>query len=64
MRKNSTDESLAMNAADLAAALRISKSQVFKMVAKGVLPRPIKLGTMTSRWSRANVESFINNQSK
>ena len=64
MKRNSSDKSLAMNVSDVASSLKISRSQVFKLVASGRFPKPFRLGNMTLRWARATIENHLENLSK
>ncbi|WP_026959305.1 helix-turn-helix transcriptional regulator [Aliagarivorans taiwanensis] len=43
---------------DLQGLLKISRSQVYKLVNRGQLPQPLKIGS-NSRWKAAEVMSFI-----
>ncbi|MCC6228407.1 MAG: helix-turn-helix domain-containing protein [Phycisphaerales bacterium] len=47
-----------LRAADVAALLAISVRCVWRLVASGDLPRPIKLGGST-RWRACDLEAFI-----
>lgn len=37
----------------------ISKSYVYKLIAEGKFPRPVKLGPRTSAWRAADIEGLV-----
>ena len=43
---------------DVAAALRLSQRQVWKLSASGRLPKPLKIGR-SARWRRADIEAYV-----
>jgi len=46
---------------DLAAALRLGKRTIWRMVSTGALPKPIRLGRSV-RWRRATIERWLEEQ--
>jgi prophage regulatory protein len=44
---------------DLVPALRISRSTIWSLTAKGEFPRPLKLTRGCTAWRRADVEAWI-----
>ena len=56
MIKNNSDRLVSVR--DTAAALGCSVATVWRGVANGTLPQPIRIGGMT-RWSAAEIEDFI-----
>ncbi|MGD9689172.1 MAG: helix-turn-helix transcriptional regulator [Phycisphaerales bacterium] len=49
---------LALSPVEVAAALGISRAQVFRLESSGRLPRPIRLGRIV-RWDRATFEAWL-----
>lgn len=47
---------------EAAAFLGVSRTQVYNYVARGLLPRGIKLSSRCSVWSRENLENFVEGQ--
>jgi excisionase family DNA binding protein len=45
---------------ELVAMLKVSKRTVYRLVATGRLPAPLRVGSRTVRWSRAAVTAWIN----
>ena len=43
---------------EVAARLKVSTRQIFKLAASGQLPRPVKVGGST-RWRSTDIEEFI-----
>ena len=50
--------SVMLSVRNVAAMLRCSPRTVYRLAAKGRMPRPVKLGKMT-RWNRAIIEHWI-----
>jgi predicted DNA-binding transcriptional regulator AlpA len=48
-----------LTAKDLADLLCVSVSQLRYQVAKGELPRPVKLGTKMRRWKASVIQAYI-----
>jgi prophage regulatory protein len=44
---------------DVAAMLSMGKSTVWKLLKKGQFPKPTKLSTRTTRWSRQAILDFF-----
>ncbi|MCA9231911.1 MAG: helix-turn-helix domain-containing protein [Planctomycetales bacterium] len=49
---------LMMTADELANTLQISKRQVWRLKAKGAIPKPVKIGTSV-RWKRSDILEWI-----
>ena len=47
-----------MTADELANTLQISKRQVWRLKAKGAIPKPVKIGTSV-RWKRSDILEWI-----
>lgn len=50
---------LALSATEVACLLGIARSQVFKLVAAGRFPKPIRLGRKNPRWLVSDLEKFL-----
>ena len=44
---------------DVAARLGVSASQVYRLVSKGVLPAPMKIGARSSLWTAADLDAAL-----
>ena len=55
---NEAAKSLLISDLGVAAIIGFSRATVWRRVADGTLPRPIKIGHLT-RWSRAEIEAVI-----
>jgi prophage regulatory protein len=40
----------------------ISKTEVFRRIARGAFPEPARLGTRCTRWSRSEVEGWVSDR--
>ena len=54
-KRFSLDDAVYLRANDVAAVLRRSRSNIYEMVKKGLLPKPVKLTANYSVWKRAEV---------
>ena len=43
----------------VAERLTVSVRQVWRLAARGTIPRPVKLGTRTVRWKLPDLENFL-----
>lgn len=50
---------LAVPAAEAAALLGVSRSQLYKLNSQGKLPSPIRLGTRAPRWRVSDLEAWL-----
>lgn len=50
---------LALSATEVACLLGIARSQVFKLVAAGRFPKPVRLGRKNPRWLVFDLEAFL-----
>lgn len=50
---------LALSAAEVARLLGVARSQVFKLVAAGRFPKPIRVGRRTPRWLMPDLEEYL-----
>ena len=48
-----------LTARETAKVLAISKRQLWRLVATGVLPKPVRLARRTTRWRLADIENFV-----
>ncbi|MEX0733322.1 MAG: AlpA family phage regulatory protein [Steroidobacteraceae bacterium] len=53
-----------LNVRDLAARTRLSVAGVYKLIAKGELPKPIKIGVRTSRWRADELAVWLEARSR
>ncbi len=49
-----------ISAAQVAACLNVHKATVFRMVQRGELPQPIKIGSTTTRWKLSEIKAYLN----
>jgi len=54
-----TPATLTMTYADLEEELGISHQTIWKRIAVGKFPRPMRLGHRTVRWRRADIEAWV-----
>lgn len=57
-RSPSSTASAVVDAGELSEILRCSKRHVLRLAERGLLPPPVKLGSL-SRWSRPTIEAWI-----
>ena len=50
---------LALSATEVARLLGIARSQVFKLVAAGRFPKPIRLGRRNPRWLVSDLDAYL-----
>ncbi len=55
---DSANDSLLLNTRDVAKLMQCSERHVTNMWKKGLMPQPVKLGTLV-RWSRKTIEDWI-----
>lgn len=55
-------DSALLRGAEVRSKLRISKSTLYKWVADGALPAPIKLGTRASAWRASEISAWMENR--
>ena len=53
------DQRLLLTVQDVAEALHVARSTVYKLIQSGEFPKPIKLGKKSIRWRPSAVESYI-----
>jgi predicted DNA-binding transcriptional regulator AlpA len=61
MTNNRSHQAL-LNLEDLKTYLRIGKTKIYSLVAEGLLPKPIHLGTKSSRWLKSEIDEFLQKQ--
>ena len=44
----------------VAASLNVAKSTIWRWVAEGRFPQPVRLAGKCTRWKRADIEQFVN----
>lgn len=44
---------------EVAARLAVSVRELWRLVAEGVIPKPIKLGPKTTRWPETEINEFL-----
>ena len=47
---------------DLKTYLRMGKTKIYSLVSQGSLPKPVRLGTKSSRWLRSEIDEFLQKQ--
>lgn len=47
---------------DLKIYLRMGKTKIYSLVSQGSLPKPVRLGTKSSRWLRSEIDDYIQKQ--
>ena len=55
--KSETDEMLRVN--EVAQMFAVSVREVWRLVAGGIIPQPIKLGPKTTRWLKSEICEFL-----
>lgn len=45
--------------ADLSPAIRMSRSQIWALTAKGLFPKPVKISARCTAWRRTDVERWL-----
>lgn len=61
MTTSNTADSL-LRLADVAALTALPKSTIYERIRRNAFPAPIKLGERLARWSRAEVEAWVDAQ--
>lgn len=51
-----------LNLKELKQYLGIGKTKIYSLVSQGSLPKPIRVGTKSSRWLRSEIDDFIQKQ--
>lgn len=59
MQAESRPDLQLLKAADVARLLRVSVRQVWRLVASGALPEPVKLAARTVRWREADLAAWL-----
>ena len=49
---------------DLEELLRLSRSTIYSMMAKGQFPKPTRLGAKAVRWSEAEIKDWLSNRQR
>lgn len=57
-RKKPEGEPLAVSVSEVGRLFGVSRGQIYRLMKAGRFPKPIRLGTMSPRWSVAELKAF------